>query len=205
MPSRRVERRPDNEFMRSYVVISLILGTLAIAPARAAVEFAGYVTAQGETKFVLRDTETGQTSPWLGRGGSASGYTVIGFDAKREMLTVERAGTVTQLPLKAAQVQAALELTSVAIAPVVRGANSKEDVAEAKRQLTERLAKLKALQAERLAALDRRKELKQAEADQIAKDLAVRPPSAANSSTPVSVDKPAAGTSAPTSAEPATR
>lgn len=94
--------------MSSPVLATVLMALAAGAPtAHAAVEFAGYVVVRGETKFVLRATESGKVSPWLGLGGSLDGHTVIGFDAKKEVLAVEKAGTVSHLPLRAARVLAA--------------------------------------------------------------------------------------------------
>lgn len=81
------------------------LAALAVASLRAEIEFSGYVKAEGGTKFILAEPAEKKKSALLALGGVFDGYTVIGFDAKRELLTVEKAGTVTLLPLKRSETQ----------------------------------------------------------------------------------------------------
>jgi hypothetical protein len=76
----------------------LALGT--VAGLRAEIEFSSYVKADGATKFILAEPAAKTKSDLLTVGGVFEGYTVIGFDAKRELLSVEKAGTVTLLPLQ---------------------------------------------------------------------------------------------------------
>lgn len=61
-------------------------------------------TPQGETKFVLTDPAAQKTSEWIAVGGNFAGYRVTGFEAKSEMLAVERDGETRQLRLKNAAV-----------------------------------------------------------------------------------------------------
>lgn len=97
--------------------LAAILTALACSGSglRAEVEFTSYRRVEGETKFSLADPAEGRRSGLLAIGGTFDGYTLIGFDAKKEVLSVERAGVTRQLPLKPATVQRA-EQTEDALA-----------------------------------------------------------------------------------------
>lgn len=86
--------------VKAPVIATLALLAGLVWPAHAAVEFAGYLRMGEEMKFLLTDPATDKKSDWLARGGSFDGYTVVDFDAKKEVLLVEKAGTAAALPLK---------------------------------------------------------------------------------------------------------
>ncbi len=77
----------------------LILWAIAGA-ARAEVEFAGYISVAGGTKFVLADAAQAKVSDWLAVGGRFDGYVLAAFDAKTETLTLTKDGLTTRLALK---------------------------------------------------------------------------------------------------------
>lgn len=80
--------------------LAALLALGAIARMQGAVEFSSYVKAEGGMKFILAEPDAKKKSDLLALGGVFEGYTVIGFDAKREVLSVEKAGTVSALPLQ---------------------------------------------------------------------------------------------------------
>ena len=118
------------------MIAALALLAGLVLPAHAAVEFAGYLQMGKEMKFLLTDPATGKRSDWLARGGRFDGYTVINFDAKKELLIVEKAGTDTALSLK----QPGTQMPTLDIQP--------SRTAGSKTELTLRLARAKADQVE---------------------------------------------------------
>jgi hypothetical protein len=91
-------------------VFSLLVAIAAApAPVPEQLEFSGYTQASGVTQFLLKDPQAKSTSGWLSLGGAFGGYTLIGFDAKNETLTVEKAGSLMHLRLKATALTAAPE------------------------------------------------------------------------------------------------
>src|SRR4051812_6729129 len=75
----------------------------------ATLEFSGYLQTDAGTKFVVTETETARSSGWLTIGQAFNGYTILGFDPKREVLSVRNETSTLQLPLKVARVNAAKE------------------------------------------------------------------------------------------------
>jgi len=69
------------------------------------VEFCGYLSVSGQSRFVLTDTESGIRSGWLSTGQSFQDYTVLKFEPNSEMLSLSHAQKVVRLPLKQAKVQ----------------------------------------------------------------------------------------------------
>jgi hypothetical protein len=102
---------------------------LALLPAlRAEVEFVGILATPQKTLFALTDTVTTK-SDWVAMGGVFSGYTIGGFDAKNDLLTLAKNGVETRVRLKDdAKVKAArLELTG----SITFGATEKLEIARA--------------------------------------------------------------------------
>src|SRR4051812_38506855 len=69
-------------------------------------QFAGIITAGGEVRVILIDSESRRVSEWLMIGQAFSGYTVQSFDRNTEMLTVESQGKTLELPLQQGSVLA---------------------------------------------------------------------------------------------------
>lgn len=67
-----------------------------------ALEFAGYYRSGSETRFVLAEPAAGRRSEWLGVGEAYAGFMVADFDARAEILFVERDGMRLALRLKSA-------------------------------------------------------------------------------------------------------
>jgi len=63
---------------------------VSVGHASAEVEFAGYMTVDGDVQVVLFDAEARKASGWLAIGQVFSGHIVQSFDAKREVITLER-------------------------------------------------------------------------------------------------------------------
>ena len=80
--------------------------------ARADLEFVGVLVTSQATRFALGDTTTGKTD-WVARGEKFAGYTVVGYDAQVDQLTLARDGVEFRLRLKDdAKIQSSrLELT----------------------------------------------------------------------------------------------
>jgi hypothetical protein len=94
--------------VKSRLFLAWGVGLAAAATGQAEVEFAGYIKAGTETKFVLADAAAGKTSDWLSVGGAFGDYKITGFDPRTETLAVTRNGTAARLVLKSAQVRAGL-------------------------------------------------------------------------------------------------
>lgn len=138
--------------MRPLIFSVTILLGLATASGRAEVEFAGYTTHGGETRFTLVDGVARLASGWVPVGGSFQGCTVLAFDPRTEVLTVNKAGTPVRLPLR-------VNPGSEAVADGARFISDAE-IAGAQARLKERQATLARLQAERAAALARLQQLR---------------------------------------------
>lgn len=82
------------------MIATLAVLAALVLPAHAEIEFSGYLKAEDAMKFALGDPAAQKKPEWFTLGGVFDGYTVIGFDAKKETLAVEKAGTTTYLPLK---------------------------------------------------------------------------------------------------------
>lgn len=103
---RRKERERGGVKLR--LIFALVFGLSATVAGRAEVEFAGYIKAGAETKFVLADAAAGKTSDWLAVGATFGDYKITGFDPRTETLAVTRNGMAARLTLKSAQVRAGL-------------------------------------------------------------------------------------------------
>ena len=80
----------------SFTVLFFVTGTMFGA---APLEFAGYVSTQTSSRFVLREMNSGAVSTWLEIGQGFRGYRIVSFDAKDEVLDLERDGARTMLSL----------------------------------------------------------------------------------------------------------
>lgn len=92
--------------MKLLMVAMLVCGVVGVARGVEMLEFAGYIKAGSETKFVLADLVERKVSDWLTVGESFAGYLVSGFEAGTETLLLEKAGVVTRLRLKSASLAA---------------------------------------------------------------------------------------------------
>jgi biopolymer transport protein ExbD len=89
--------------MKTYLaILALILG---VATANAEVVFQGYMTTAGQFLFVV-SVDKDKTSGWLTRGQKFEGVSIIMFDPKTELLTVEKDGKQQKIPLAGGKVQA---------------------------------------------------------------------------------------------------
>ncbi len=84
----------------------LLLGLSAVVTAaKEPLEFTAYLTTDGQTRIVLRDTAAGHSSGWLALGESF-GETVVGpFHPATETLAVTRGGQPFTLALRSSQVR----------------------------------------------------------------------------------------------------
>ena len=86
--------------------LSLLLVSLATTlVSSAALEFSAYFTSKDGGQFVVTDLDTGSKSSWLKISDSFQGHVITHFDIDREMLTLQRQGTVLQLPLKVSRIK----------------------------------------------------------------------------------------------------
>jgi len=113
--------------------LSIAIGLFAFASClcEAAVEFSGYAQSAQESKFVLTDTEEAESSGWLAIGQSFKGYTLVAFDGKDEVLSVQKGNTTIKLPLKVSRVK-----TGSSDAPQIAQqlATAKEELAEMRKR-----------------------------------------------------------------------
>jgi hypothetical protein len=73
---------------------------MLVSSGYAALEFSGYIQSSEGTLFVLTDLDTGAASRFLKIGAEFEGCHLMSFDAKNDILTLNRAGTTLRLPLK---------------------------------------------------------------------------------------------------------
>lgn len=85
-----------------FVVLLVVLFSSGL---RGELEFSAFVVLPKSELFVLRDLEQDQTSGLLNLGQSFRGYTLISFDSKREVITVEKDGNTTEIRLKDSKVK----------------------------------------------------------------------------------------------------
>lgn len=83
-------------------LLGLALGLLAVNVGTAAVEFSGFLQVGGRPLFVLRDRAAGATSDWIGVGQAFEGYQLVGYEARRGVLTVRKSGRIMGLVLDSA-------------------------------------------------------------------------------------------------------
>jgi len=76
--------------------------------ARAEIVFQGYMTTPARPLFVV-SVDGGRTSGWLALGQEFAGVAIVAFDAKSELLTVEKDGKRQALPLVNGQVRSGSE------------------------------------------------------------------------------------------------
>jgi biopolymer transport protein ExbD len=76
--------------MKSYLVLVSAF-SLSAAPSFAEVIFQGYMTTSDRSLFVL-SVDKEKTSGWLAVGQQFDGLSIVAFDAKSELLTVEKDG-----------------------------------------------------------------------------------------------------------------
>lgn len=115
--------------MKPPIVVALLLGLLVAVPARADVEFAGYLKVEGQVQFLLADRAVGTASAWLPVDGSFAGYIVAAFDPRTETLLVEKAGVFSQLRLGSARAievpSSRVRSTLKALFPTTRNPNAR--------------------------------------------------------------------------------
>jgi hypothetical protein len=80
-------------------ILAAILA-LAAPGLNAELQFSGFFLTQDEALFILRDTQGGEVSPWLGIGGSFHSCVIRSFDREHDVLTVERDGRQERLRLR---------------------------------------------------------------------------------------------------------
>lgn len=113
--------------MKTRLAAFALLACCAV-PLRAAVEFSGYVKNGAETAFLMSDPAREKDSGWLAVGGVFEEHTVIGFDPQREVLSVEHAGIVKQLPLRRPQMNQATASPEIPLPEVTDAQRRREAV-----------------------------------------------------------------------------
>jgi hypothetical protein len=83
----------------------LIFITLLIVSngARGDIELAGIMRDSDSNRFILSDHVSHSSSDWLSLGDSYLGYSIVRFDAQKEILDVSNGGVVRHLSLKASR------------------------------------------------------------------------------------------------------
>ena len=105
---------------RIYVAV---ISLATVAAAKEPLEFTAYLTIDGQTRFVLRDTAAGHTSGWLTEGETFGDVVVGRFESATETLLVTRAGQPLALTLRSSQVRQA-EADRLAITELARRLDS---------------------------------------------------------------------------------
>lgn len=88
--------------MRTYLLFLLLTSTLGL---RAEIEFSGFFITSQRALFSISDTSDQRSSGWLKIGDSFRGYTLVSFDAKREVVSVRRVDELLEIPLRASKVK----------------------------------------------------------------------------------------------------
>jgi biopolymer transport protein ExbD len=91
--------------------------------ARGDLTWRGYMRTADETLFVLSVGKV-KTSGWLAIGRSFDGFTIVAYDSKDEVLTLEKDGTRQVLHL----VEEKIRSVSIAASPIVISAGGQESV-----------------------------------------------------------------------------
>jgi hypothetical protein len=97
---------------RCYITVLLSTGVASACPA--AIEFSGYLKAATGISFVVTDTEARRSSDWIHLGQAFDGYTLVAFDAGKEILWVKKGESKLELPLKRGVVKSAIDSASIA-------------------------------------------------------------------------------------------
>src|SRR5689334_1404556 len=84
-------------------VTAILLGLVTfVSVSRAELEFIGYTKTANESKFVLRDVGEKKNSKWLNLGDTFESYTLVSFDKKSEILSLQSGAVTVKLRLKSA-------------------------------------------------------------------------------------------------------
>jgi biopolymer transport protein ExbD len=81
----------------------IVLLGASVASAAAGVVFQGFLSSDAGIVFVL-STDDEKKTRWVKTGQQFEGYTVMAFDPKTNLLTVEKEGRTEQLPLTEAKI-----------------------------------------------------------------------------------------------------
>lgn len=111
------------------IIIMVALALLSPAISRAAIEFAGYMKIAGDTpKFVLLDSNDRNASGWIAIGQAFKEHTIVGFDQKKEVLSVRKGEVVFNLPLNAPRIAEDSSEMRKAIDASIRSIRSIRDI-----------------------------------------------------------------------------
>lgn len=112
--------------MKTSFVFALF--ALGFASAHAEVAFQGYMTSSGKSLFVL-SVEKDRTSGWLEIGQRFEGVSLIAFDSKTELLTIEQDGRRQAIHLVGGKTQVASGTQgSAATKPIVISIGKDESI-----------------------------------------------------------------------------
>lgn len=87
-------------------IVALLFATAAFAAEKLPV-FNAVLTMSGQHRFVLTN-ETGASSSWLAIGEAFEGHVIKAFDSKTNVIELEKAGVVHQVPLVQAAIDASV-------------------------------------------------------------------------------------------------
>src|SRR3954468_9990871 len=90
------------------IPLFFLLCVVSVVSARAEIVFQGYLTTSEGSRFVL-SVEKDRTSGWLALGQKFDGCTIIAFEAKAELLTVEKDGKRSVIHLVDGRIQSTSE------------------------------------------------------------------------------------------------
>jgi hypothetical protein len=72
---------------------------------RAELEFVGVLADRGETRVVFRDQAAGFNSGWVGIGATVQGFTVVEYQAAREVLVLRQGEQLHEVALARSKIQ----------------------------------------------------------------------------------------------------
>jgi len=90
---------------RMRLISSMTIALGLTAAADAVPEISGIFSVGDTTRFVLVESETGESSRWVTIGQEFGGYRLVSFDSSTQTLTVERDGSVQVVGLKTAVIK----------------------------------------------------------------------------------------------------
>jgi hypothetical protein len=91
--------------MNARTWVSITAALLVTSVGHATLEFSAYARIGRESEFVVTDLEAGKSSAWIALGQTFSGYTLVAFDEKKQVLSVRKDNAITELVLKPASVK----------------------------------------------------------------------------------------------------
>lgn len=136
--------------MKALLCFAMIALTCLPGVGRAALEFTAYLETPKEARFVISDNAAKTSSGWITLGQLFSGYTLVAFDRKNEVVSLKKGEATLELRLKDARVKEGMNPNGELAA---RLAAAKEELTKMLMRFTERHPRVRE-QRDVIAALE---------------------------------------------------